>query len=248
MHTCKCLNCSSINLCPKAFQPGVERTFWFASVIQTHLIGNLSVTEHFCHCDSPAFPCSLVYCWLCSCFPSRSGAPDDGRPRYGLCSFSTLLSVFSCSLAAFKPLLQRMGKCLQVIWLQIKCITLFTFFHVFFSPLFVGLVLVCSFDFYFLHSCTISANKWDIRTCNWEFPSFISTYAVKGSYSKENQRAINIWKKILGLMYCTKKSPFFTHAWQFGNICRHLWLLASWMLSIVFYKINTFFTYRLAVF
>ena len=72
----------------------------------------------------------------------------------------------------------------------------------------------------------------------------LSAYAVKGSYSKENQRTINIWKKILGLMYCTKKSPFFTHAWQFGYICRHLWLLASWMLSIVFYKINTFSTYR----
>lgn len=114
-----------------------KNAFWFASVIQTCLIGNkMSVTEHFCHCDNPAFPCSLVYCWLCSCFPSRSGAPDDGRPRYGLCSFSTLLPVFSCSVAAFKPSLQRMGKCLQFIWLQIKYITFVRIFSCFF-PLYL---------------------------------------------------------------------------------------------------------------
>ena len=158
---CKCLNCSSVSLCPKAFQPGVERML----VICLCDPDTSHRKQDVCHWTflslwQPASLCSLVYCWLCSCFPSRSGAPDDGRPRYGLCSFSTLLPVFSCSLstllpvfscslAAFTPLLQRMGECLQVIWLQIKCITLFTFFHMFFSRLFVGLVLVCSFDVYF---------------------------------------------------------------------------------------------------
>lgn len=44
-----------------------------------------------CQCDS--FPWSLVLCWLCSCFPLRSGTPDDGRPRYGLCSFSCHSSI-----------------------------------------------------------------------------------------------------------------------------------------------------------
>lgn len=99
---CQCLNYSTINSLPQSIPTrGWKNAFWFASVIQTCLIGNkMSVTEHFCHRDNPDFPCSLVYCWLCSCFPSRSGAPDDGRPRYGLCSFSTLLSVFSCSVAA----------------------------------------------------------------------------------------------------------------------------------------------------
>lgn len=149
---CKCLNCSSITLPQSIPTRSWKNAFWFASVIQTCLIGNkMSVTEHFCHCDNPAFPCSLVYCWLCSCFPSRSGAPDDGRPRYGLCSFSTLLSVFSCSVAAFKPSLQRMGKCLQIIWLQIKYIIFVHIFSCVFLP-FVGLILVCSFDFIFLYS------------------------------------------------------------------------------------------------
>lgn len=36
---------------------------------------------------SHSFPQSLVLCWLCSCFPLRSGTLDDGRPRYELCSF-----------------------------------------------------------------------------------------------------------------------------------------------------------------
>lgn len=40
-----------------------------------------------CVSVSHSFPWSLVLCWLCSCFPLRSGTPDDGRPRYELCSF-----------------------------------------------------------------------------------------------------------------------------------------------------------------
>lgn len=35
----------------------------------------------------------LSLCWLCSCFPLRSGALDDGRPRYGSGSFSTLAAI-----------------------------------------------------------------------------------------------------------------------------------------------------------
>lgn len=143
---CQCLNYSSGTLCPKAFQPGVERMLfdlllWYRPVSQEN---TMSVTEHFCHCDNPAFPCSRVDCWLCSCFPSRSGAPDDGRPRYGLCSFSTLLSVSSCFVAASAPSLQRMGQCLQIIWLQIKHILWFTFF--FFSCV---ILFICRFDFWF---------------------------------------------------------------------------------------------------
>lgn len=134
------------NSAPKHSNQGLKECFLICLLC---VIGNkMSVTEHFCHRDNPAFPCSLVYCWLCSCFPSRSGAPDDGRPRYGLCSFSTLLSVCSCFVAAFKPSLPRMSQCLRIFWLQIKYITfIHSFFHVFLSPLFVRLILVCSFDF-----------------------------------------------------------------------------------------------------
>lgn len=107
------LNCSSVVFffAPKHSNQGLKECFWYASMIQTCLIGNkMSVTEHFCLRDNPAFPCSLVYCWLCSCFPSRSGAPDDGRPRYGLCSFSTLLSVlFFC---CFQTIIAKYGKML----------------------------------------------------------------------------------------------------------------------------------------
>lgn len=62
-----------------------------------HLTGNrclLQKTFFGGHCDNTTFPCTLIHCWLCSCFPLRSGALDDGRPRYGFCSFSTLLSLF----------------------------------------------------------------------------------------------------------------------------------------------------------
>ena len=40
-----------------------------------------------CVSVSHSFPWSLVLFWLCSCFPLRSGTPDDGRPRYELYSF-----------------------------------------------------------------------------------------------------------------------------------------------------------------
>lgn len=155
---------------------GWKNAFWFASVVQTCLIGNkMSVTEHFLSCDNPAFPCSLVYCWLCSCFPSRSGAPDDGRPRYGLCSFSTLLPVCPCFVAAFTPSLPRMGTCLQISWLQIKYILLFTFFSRVLFSLYVGLICglllwLSVFLFLFILCPVISENKWDIRTCDWKIP------------------------------------------------------------------------------
>lgn len=141
---------------PKHSNRGLNECVGLASVVQTCLIGSqMSVTDHFCHRDNPASPCSLVYCWLCSCFPSRSGAPDDGRPRYGLCSFSTPLSVFSCFVAAFKPSLQRMGKCLRIVWLRIQYITFVHFFSscvpsplyllVWFSVWSFGFFVFCSF-------------------------------------------------------------------------------------------------------
>lgn len=90
----QCLNCSSVTRSPKHSNQWLKNALWFLSVIQTSYRKQMPVTKHFCQCDNTTFPCSLVHCWLCSCFPSRSGAPDDGRPRYGLCSFSTLLSLF----------------------------------------------------------------------------------------------------------------------------------------------------------
>lgn len=127
----------------------------------------------FCHRDSPAFPCSLVDCWLCSCFPSRSGAPDDGRPRYGLCSFSTLLSVSSCFVAAFTPSPQRMAHACKLPGCKLN--TYFCshfFFHVLIS-LYVGLILgllLWLFSFLFILCTVILENKWDVRTCDWTFP------------------------------------------------------------------------------
>lgn len=208
---------------------GWKNAFWFASVIQTCLVGNkMSVTEHFCHPDNLASPCSLVYCWLCSCFPSRSGAPDDGRPRYGLCSFSTLLSVSSCFVAAFTPPLQRMGKCLQSIWLPMKHIFLFTF--LFFPCVILFMCrfdfLVCSFDLFlflvlFILCTVISENKWDVWMDLWLRTSVhLSASAIlRVVIVKKNQEPSPIiWRRISSLTSCTKKSPFFTHAWQFGNM------------------------------
>lgn len=37
-------------------------------------------------------PHDPLLCWLCSCLPSRSGTPDDWRPRYGLLLLHFLLS------------------------------------------------------------------------------------------------------------------------------------------------------------
>lgn len=67
---------------------GWKMLFYFP-VMKTSKQKQMSVTKHFCHCDD-TFPHALVLFWLCSYFPSRSGTPDDGRPRYGFHSFFPL--------------------------------------------------------------------------------------------------------------------------------------------------------------
>lgn len=155
----------------------------------------MSDTEDSCHRDNPAFPCSLVYCWLCSCFPSRSGAPDDGRPRYGLCSSSTLFSVFSCSVAAFKPSLQSMSWCLEVMWLQMKSMAFF--FHIFWG--FICFLLVgCWFapvTLVSLHPLHYNICKWiRHRNCDWNL--HLEEYKGRLCAVKESQEqsGANVWK------------------------------------------------------
>lgn len=63
-----------------------------------------------CRCRT-AFPWSLVLCWLCSCFPLRSGTPDDGRPRYELCSFYP--SFLHCP--SLLPIVLRKRVCVQYV-------------------------------------------------------------------------------------------------------------------------------------
>lgn len=70
-----CSSCGTLSVCPPvSLRPAAP------SSNNRHL----NSAQDACVLVSHSFPQSLVLCWLCSCFPLRSGTPDDGRPRYEL--------------------------------------------------------------------------------------------------------------------------------------------------------------------
>lgn len=101
------LDLSLLSVTNKALQPvGWGNAFWMFP--HTHSLPHLlnppqppspypapqasSVqTMPVCQCDKKSFPWSRSLCWLCSCLPLRSCAPDDGRPRYGFNFLLTFL-------------------------------------------------------------------------------------------------------------------------------------------------------------
>lgn len=97
------LDVSLSSVTDKALQPlGWWNAFWMFP--HTHSLPHLwphptptpqastVQTMPACQCDQKkTFPWSRSLCWLCSCLPLRSCAPDDGRPRYGFNFLLTFL-------------------------------------------------------------------------------------------------------------------------------------------------------------
>lgn len=197
---CQCLNCSTVTLCPKAFQPVVERMLLIC-LCDTDMSHRKQDVCHWTFLSPwqpclPMLPCLLLTVLL---FPFKVWRTWWWATKvWALFLFHSAFSVFLfCS--CFKPSLQRMGKCLQIIWLQIKYITSVHIFSCFFP-------FICLFDFGFLLwllfsfiLCTIiSANKWDIRICDWKFPYIYKHMQLRVAIVKKNWEPseVNIWYSV----------------------------------------------------
>ncbi len=75
------------------FMPTLSLTSWPQPLSPTppHIAGILRSDDARVSMWQNTFPWSRSLCWLCSCLPLRSCAPDDGRPRYGFHFLLTFL-------------------------------------------------------------------------------------------------------------------------------------------------------------
>lgn len=78
----ECSSCSTLSVHPP---PSLRPSLPYPSTPYSNT--DIYCVNDACMLMSHTFLQSLVLFWLCSCFPSRSGTLDDGRPRYDLCSF-----------------------------------------------------------------------------------------------------------------------------------------------------------------
>ncbi len=92
------------------------------------------------------FPWSRSLCWLCSCLPLRSCAPDDGRPRYGFHFLLTFLPPSATPSSISLPL--SLSHCLVLNPPHLPSLLVGIYWGCFLSGLALSQWMVWSFPFF----------------------------------------------------------------------------------------------------
>lgn len=219
----------TLSVCPPLFLSVPLFPFFQHSLSNTDICSERDA----CMSVSHSFPWSLVLFWLCSCFPLRSGTPDDGRPRYELHSFfpvipplslllplcSTMCVSNSCAMLRLEA--SEMGCHLTAFewpsWVLVSqwfffCMTPFQAHLVFYSPIcWVAVSFISTF------SCLLIIHIYCTFWCFMMCTSSKGIFAVKllGSNAWWWKIAYWIFKLILISPHCCNACytvcPFYLH-------------------------------------